>query len=193
MGALVLSASAAPAASKLAQFPAIGVDHDGGTHEAAEARAVGAEDDGHVAGVVDGANAIRGVVDVGRMQAGIAPVRARPPRFGTDEAHAGARRLMMHRERVAVEALDVSRGEELRAAVRTVDDAQLPLRIVRHRQGRGLRGRERRIRDNRTVLGVAQRHRVANGERAAGVTAKATERERRARAEIGGNVDAAAY
>ena len=49
--------------------------------EAAEARAVGAEDDRHVAGEVDRADGVGVVVDVRRVQAGLAAVGARPLRL----------------------------------------------------------------------------------------------------------------
>ena len=61
---------------ELAHFPKVGVDDGGGADEPAEARAVGAEDDGEVAGEVDGADGVGVVVDVGRVQAGLAAVGA---------------------------------------------------------------------------------------------------------------------
>ena len=57
--------------------------------EAAEARAVGAEDDRHVAGEVDGADGVGVVVDVGRVQAGLAAVACAPTRAS---GRSGARR-----------------------------------------------------------------------------------------------------
>ena len=76
---------------QLAELPAVAGGDDRGAHEAAEARTVGPEDDRHVAGEVDRADGVGGVVDVRRMQAGVAAVGARPLRARTDQAHAGAR------------------------------------------------------------------------------------------------------
>ena len=64
-------------------FHSSACDDDDGADEAAEARAVGAEDDRHVAGEVDGADGVGVVVDVRRMQAGLAAVACAPTRgFG---------------------------------------------------------------------------------------------------------------
>ena len=67
-----------------------GRDHRGRADEAAEARAVGAEDDRHVAGEIDRADGVGVVVDVGGMQARLAAVGAGPARLRADQAHAGA-------------------------------------------------------------------------------------------------------
>src|SRR5262245_29494328 len=63
---------------ELADLPQLGLHDRGGADEAAETGAVGAEDDRHVAGEVDGADGVGVVVDVRRMQAGIAAVGACP-------------------------------------------------------------------------------------------------------------------
>ena len=54
--------------------------------EAAEARAVGAEQDRHVAGEVDGADGVGVVVDVRRVQPGLAAVGPRPVGLRADRA-----------------------------------------------------------------------------------------------------------
>ncbi len=75
---------------ELAHLPQLVARDDRRADEAAEAGAVGAEDDRHVAGEVDGADGIGVVVEVGRMQAGLAAIGARPFRRRADEADAGA-------------------------------------------------------------------------------------------------------
>ena len=63
---------------QLAQLPQLGLHHRGRADEAAEARAIGAEDHRHVAGEVDRADCVGVVVDVRWVQAGLAAVAARP-------------------------------------------------------------------------------------------------------------------
>ena len=72
----------AVARRQLAELPPLRRRHDGRAHEPAEARPVGTEDDRHVAGEVDGADGVAGVVDVGRVQPGLAAVRRGPSRGG---------------------------------------------------------------------------------------------------------------
>ena len=93
--------------------------------EAAEARAVGAEDDRHVAGEVDGADGVGVVVDVGRVQAGLAAVGARPLGLGADQADAGAAGVVVHLPVGGEERRDVVVGEEVGRAVRAVEHADL--------------------------------------------------------------------
>ena len=77
------------AGAKLAHLPQLGLRDGGGADEAAERRAVGAEDHRHVAGEIDGADGVRIVVDVARMEPGFATVFARPDGLRADEADAG--------------------------------------------------------------------------------------------------------
>ena len=67
-----------------------------GADEAAEARPVGTEHDRGVAGEVERADRIGRVVDVGRVQPGLAAVLARP-RAGADQPDTGARGVVVHR------------------------------------------------------------------------------------------------
>ncbi len=115
---------------ELTHFPELGVNDGGGADEAAEAGAVGAEDDGHVAGEVDGADGVGVVVNVGRMQAGFAAILARPLRLGTDEANAGAVGVVVDFPSRGEEHLDVFAGEEVWRSVRAVEDADLPFLSV---------------------------------------------------------------
>ena len=94
--------------------------------EAAERRAVGAEDHRHVAGEIDGADGIGVVVDVARMQSRLAAVGARPAGLGTDQADAGRIGIVVHLPVGGEERVDVVRSEEVRRAVRTVEHADLP-------------------------------------------------------------------
>ena len=95
--------------------------------EAAEARAVRPEDHRHVAGEIDRADGVGVVVDVGRMQPGLAAIAARPLRLGADQAHAGAAGVVMHLPVGGEERLDVRVGEEIRRAVRAVQHADFPV------------------------------------------------------------------
>lgn len=115
------------AGTELAELPALSGHDRRRADETAQGGPVGAEQDGHVAGVVDGADGVRGVVDVGRVQARLAAVRARPPRPGADEAHTGARRVEVHLPVRGVEVADVVVGEELGGGVRAFDRADVPL------------------------------------------------------------------
>ena len=84
MGSAALSPAEAHqvAGAELADLPELVVADGGGAHEAAEARAVGAENDGHVAGEIHRADRVRVVVDVGGVQPRFAAVLARPVGFG---------------------------------------------------------------------------------------------------------------
>ena len=72
------------------------VDDGHRADESAEARAVGPENHRHVAGEIDAADGVGVVVNVGRMQSRLAAVGARPLRLRTDQAHAGAARVVVH-------------------------------------------------------------------------------------------------
>ena len=114
------------AGAQLAQLPAVGRHHGHGADETAQAGTVRAEQDGSVAGEVEGTHRIRGVVDVRRVQSRLAAVAARPPRFGADEADTGAGGVEVHFVAGRVEILDVLALEELGSAMRALHDRQLP-------------------------------------------------------------------
>ena len=95
---------------ELADFPELGVDDGGRADEAAEAGAIGAEDDGHVAGEIDGADGVGVVVNVGGVQAGFAAIAARPRGLGADEADAGAVGIVVDFPGGGEEGFDVVRG-----------------------------------------------------------------------------------
>jgi len=107
-------------------LPQIRLNHRGRADEAAQAGAVRAEDDRHVAGEIDRADGIGVVVDVGRMQARFAAVAPRPFRLRADQAHAGAAGVVVHLPVGGEEHLDVGIGEEIRRAVRAVEHADFP-------------------------------------------------------------------
>ena len=75
---------------KYDDFRAASARARGASEEAAQARAVGAEDDRHVAGEIHRADGIGVIVQVGRMQPRLAAVGARPLRLRADEADAGS-------------------------------------------------------------------------------------------------------
>ena len=74
------------AGSELAELPSLGRGHDGRAHETAQAGAVGSEDDRHVPGEVDRADGVAGVVDVRRVEAGVAAVAGGPTAAGARSA-----------------------------------------------------------------------------------------------------------
>ena len=147
--------------------------------EAAEARPVGAEDDRHVAGEVDRADRVGVVVDVRRVQAGLAAVAARPCRLRADQADAGAAELKCTSYGGSEERRDVVVGEEVRRAVRAVEHAELP---VRASAAGAARARAARRAD---ASALASRRRSTSPARSApaAVAAEAPEREGRAAAE----------
>ena len=110
----------------LAELPAVAADHRHRADEPAEAGSVGAEQDRGVAGEVQCANAVRVVVDVRRMQPGLAAVGAGPLRLRPLEAHTGAVGVEVHRVVGADERVDVGAGEELRRPVRSLGHRDLP-------------------------------------------------------------------
>ena len=95
------------AGRQLAELPPLGGDHGGGTGEPAEARAVGTEHDRGVAGEVDGAERVAGVVDVGWVQPGLAAVGSGPAWPGAVEAHPGAGAVDLHPPLGGEEGVDV--------------------------------------------------------------------------------------
>ena len=127
------------AGAKLADFPQLVVADGGGAHETAEARTVGAEDDGHVAGEIHRAHRVRIVVDVGGVQPGFAAVLARPGRLGPDQADARPVGIVMHLPRRGEEYFDVFVREEIGRAVRAVDHADFPFVGVLGRLSQSLR------------------------------------------------------
>ena len=70
----------AVARRELADLPQIGLDHHERADEPAQRRAVGPEDDRHVAGEVDGPDGVGVVVDVRGVQSRLAAVAPRPAR-----------------------------------------------------------------------------------------------------------------
>ena len=80
------------------------------------------------------ADGIGVVVDVGRMQPGLAAVLPRPFRLGADQAHTGAAGVVMHFPFGGKEGLDVGWRKEIRCAMRTVQHADLPLLAIRRDQ-----------------------------------------------------------
>jgi len=108
---------------ELPDLPQLCMSNHCRTDKATEARTIGAEDDRHVAGEVDGTNGIRIVMDVRWMQACLATIWPRPRRLGSDQANAGACGVVVHFPLGAEEHRDVFRREEVRRAVWAVDNA----------------------------------------------------------------------
>ncbi len=167
---------------ELAQFPSLLADDRGRADEAAEGRAVGAEEDRHVARVVDGADRVRGVVDVGRVQARLAAVGAGPAGLRADQADTCARRVEVDLPLGRVEVADVVLGEELRCRVRTFDRRHVPYGA----EDRAVGGRHRRALGDRAAV-----QDVTGAQRPAAVPAEPAQREGARAAEEAGDVQAA--
>ena len=133
------------ARGELAEFPTIGGDYGDRAHESAEAGPVRAEQDRGVAGEVEGADGVRVVVDVRRVQARFAAVGAGPLGLRADEADAGAIGVEMDFVIGADDGVEIVAGEELRCAVWTFGDGEFPAvgegGLVGHRDGGGEAGR----------------------------------------------------
>jgi hypothetical protein len=91
---------------------------------------LGAENHRHVAGEIDGADCISVVVDVRRMQPGLAAVVARPLRPRAYQPHTGAARVVMHLPVSGEEGIDVFFGKEIGSPLRSVDDRDAPVLTV---------------------------------------------------------------
>ena len=176
---------------ELAELPQLGCDDRRRADEAAEARAVRAEDDRHVAGEVDGADRRRRCRGCSR---GAARPRRRPCAPIAASGRSGARRCGWScsalPSRVAKNVVDVVGREEVRRAVRAVEHADLPRRA----RSSGRIASARWPCDARSDEAARdQPQHVAGAQRAAAVAAELAERERRAAAEVLRHVEAAAH
>ena len=130
---------------ELAELPEVCLDNGHWTDKAAEARAVRAEDDRHVAGEVHGADGVRVVVDVRGVKAGLAAAVTHPLGLRSYETNAGAAGVEMHRPVGGEEALDIAFGEVFRRTVGAVDHANFAHRRQGAAQLGGQRGAGRRV------------------------------------------------
>ncbi len=158
---------------ELAELPPLGGGHDSGAHEAAEARAVRSEDDRHVAGEVDGADRVAGVVDVGRVQAGLATISASPIGARAEQAHPRPGRVEVDPPLGAQQGLEAGDGEEVGGRMGADQHADVPL-VGEHRRQAG------RQRAHRAGRRRSNGEHVSRGDRPPLVSAEATQRERRA-------------
>ena len=115
---------------QLAKLPSFGLYDNRGADESSEARAVGTKQDGHIAGEIDRANGISIVVNVGGMQSCLSTIFARPLRFGSDQAHAGAVRLIMYAPIGREQHLNVFSGKKFGSGMRSIKDAHVPMPSV---------------------------------------------------------------
>ena len=111
---------------ELADLPQVGGDHHKGTDEATQGRAVGSQDDRHVAGEVDRADGVGVVVDVRGMQARLAAIPARPLRPGPHQANPRSVGIVVHLPFDPADHGDVGRREEVRRPVGSGQDADAP-------------------------------------------------------------------
>ncbi len=176
---------------ELAELPQLRL-HDGRrADKAAEAGAIGAEQDGHVAGEVDGADGVGVVVNVGGMQARLAAIGPRPLGLGSDQPHAGAIALVVHLPVGREEHLDIFFGEEIGRGMRSEEHTDLPgARQLGHEvlqaEATGLRA------GPACLCSVEEMKHIAGAQSASRGAAEAAQHEGAAAAEIGLRVDAAA-
>ena len=171
---------------QLSQFPEFCGYEGGGTHEAAQRRAVGPEDDRHVAGEIHGADRVGVVVDVGRMQAGFAAVGTSPLGLWPQKAHAGAARVVVHGPARCKEDPDILLSEEVGRPVGSIEHAQLPVAPYPRNDLSGDGGR--------LVQGqhaTAQVQQVARHESPSPVPAELSKGERGPASHVARNIDAA--
>ncbi len=163
--------------AELTHLPVLGLDDRHWADEAAEARAVGTEDHRHVAGEIDRADRIGVVVDVGWVKTRFAAIGPRPFRLRADQADAGAVGIVVDLPIGGEEGGDVLFGEEVRRAVRPVENADLPGPVH-------LRNEARRHRQSgRPGTGIEMEN-VSRQKGAAAMPAEFAEGEGRLRAQI---------
>ena len=159
------------ARAQLAHLPQLGLHDHGGADKAAEARAIGAENHRHVAREVDGTNGIGIVVDVGRVQARLTPIGARPCWLGPDQAHARAAGVVVNLPVRIKEGLNVFIQEEVWRPMGAIQDANVPM-VSNDRHQRG--GRRHPF---PALPGLQQMQHVAHAQGAAGMPAKLAQGE----------------
>ena len=98
------------------------MDHRGGADKSAQRRAVRPQDHRHIAGKIHGAKRVGVIVNIGRMHPRLAAVRARPGRFGADQANTGAAGVVVHLPAGRKKVRDILFGKKLRRAMRAVND-----------------------------------------------------------------------
>jgi hypothetical protein len=172
---------------ELAELPEVVFDNGRGADEAAQAGAVRTEDHRHVAGVVDAADGVGVVVDVGGMQAGLTAIGSRPARLRTDQPHAGATRVVVHFPGGGVERLDVPGREEVGRAMRSIIHADRPVVAVC-----GTSGRRNGLTTFHSETGAVQSQYITGTQGAPAMAAELSQRERGARAQVLRHVEAAA-
>src|SRR5262249_20225170 len=121
---------------ELAHLPPLRAHDRRWAHEAAQARPVGAEHDGHVSRVIDGPNGICGVMNVRGVEPRLATVAASPGGFGPDEANSGPVRVVVHLPRGLEDRLDIGFREEVGRAVWPIEYADLPCLWIRRDERR---------------------------------------------------------
>ncbi len=172
---------------ELAHLPLLVAGDHRRADEAAERRAIRAEDDGHVAGKVDGADGIGVVVEIGGVEPRLAAIGARPAGRRPHEPHARAGAVVVHLVGGREQIVDVGVLEEVRRAVGAVDDADLPRPRERRRgDGHGLG-------HGRAFLRRGEVEGIAGLERAGGMAAELAQGESGARAQHLGRLEGAAH
>ena len=115
------------ACTQLPQLPVVGGDNRGWADKTAQRWAVGAENNGHIAGKVHGAKGVGVVVNVGWVHARFAAGGTRPLGLGAIKAYAGAAGVVVYFPVGGKKCFDIAGGKKLRCAVGAVNNAQLPL------------------------------------------------------------------
>ena len=176
---------------ELAELPTVVGNHRQRACEPAETRAVGTEHDRHVAGEVDRADRVRAVVDVRRMEPGLAAVGPRPLDRRADKANPGAIGVVMDDPLRRVQRRDPGVGHEVGRAMRAVDHGELPL-VREHGEGDHTFAPGVPYVVVPVIVGADVEH-VARAQRAAAVAAETAEREGGCGAQRSGDVEAAAH
>ncbi len=165
---------------QLSQFPQVSGDHCRGTNKTTKRWSIRTENNRHITGKIHRAEGVSIIVNIGGMHSRFTARCARPLRFRTDQAHAGAAGVVVHFPIVSKKAFDVFVSKKIRCTVRAVNNAQLPV-IGNLRQQRGGALGER---FTKMAMMFIQRKHVASAQRAAVMSTELTERKRCFRREI---------
>ena len=179
----------------LAHLPQFGARDGDGAHKAAQAGTVARQDDRAVAREIDAADGVFAIVDIGRVQARLAAVLARPGGLGADQAYAQAVRVVVHFPIRREEGVDGFGLEEVRRAMRAVQHADFPgVAVGGNQLGRcGHRLCHGRGSTRLAQLRPHQGQHVAHAQRAAGVPAELAQRKGRAAAQVNRHVQPVAH
>ena len=140
-------------------MPEIRFDDRHRADKPAETRAIGSQNDRHIAGKIDRTDGVRVVMNIRGMKSRFAAAVTGPDRLWPYEAHAGSAGVKVHFPFCGKEGRNIVRREELRRAVGAVNHAQRANRreIGAQRSGQFCSGCVRSPRREMQHIAAAQR------------------------------------